>query len=273
MPLKTLVFAIMTTIAVYMALEAPAKAVDSACEESASIVSLAGDSITNVYWPTFVELAPPRWDPSKVAAGGLRAPQFNGEEAREGVVQDFTATLIELEPAAVILMLGTNDSLVDWADPDPSLAFSRYVDSMESILDRLQASGITVILGLPTPMLPLSENLAVGEARLASLYRPWLEGEADQRGLAVVDFFELFVSRPDWQAYFPDGVHPSAVGGAAVMGAEAKSVLCTVLVPEPDRIELVLAALFITAFAIVREHRSAGARQSSSSSMNFNNPS
>jgi hypothetical protein len=148
--------------------------VDSQCEETPITASTAGDSITNAYWTEFRNVtSPPIWDVSKVALGGIRAPQFNGEIEKDGVFLDYTQDLIDINPAIAVLLLGTNDSLVDWTNPDHLPAFDVYTDSVESILDRLEAAEITVILGLPTPLQPLTDKLAVGESSLANHYRPW----------------------------------------------------------------------------------------------------
>jgi lysophospholipase L1-like esterase len=232
--------------------------VNSQCEETPITASTAGDSITNAYWIDFRDFSsPPIWDVSKVAQGGIRAPQFNGEIEKDGVLHDYTQDLIDINPAIAVLLLGTNDSLVDWTNPDHLPAFGVYIDSVESILDRLEAAEITVIMGLPTPLQPITDYLATGEDRLANYYRPWIESEAAARELPVVDFFDLFVSQPGWEVLFPDGVHPFTEDGAHMMATEAATAICYQVVPEPSgALSLAVGALGLAGLAAHRDKRS-----------------
>jgi lysophospholipase L1-like esterase len=228
--------------------------VSSQCEETPITASIAGDSITNAYWYDFRDFSsPPIWDISKVAQGGIRAPQFNGETEKDGVIHDYTQDLIDIDPTIAVLLLGTNDSLVDWTNPDHLPAFGVYTVSIESILDRLEAAEITVIMGLPTPLQPITDHLATGENRLANYYRPWIESEAAARELPIVDFFDLFVSQPGWEVLFPDGVHPFTEDGAHMMATEATAAICYQVVPEPSgALSLSVGALGLAGLAARR---------------------
>jgi len=224
------------------------------CEETPITVSIAGDSITNAYWSDFRDFSSsPIWDVSKVAQGGLRASQFNGETEKSGVIHDYTQDLIDINPEIVVLLLGTNDSVRDWTNPDHSIAFSEYTDAIESILDRLEAAEISVILGIPTPLQPLTDQLATGEDHLVNYYRPWIESEAAARGLPIVDFFDLFISQPGWEVLFPDGVHPYTEDGAHMMAAEATAEICIRSLPEPSAAcSLLVGALGLAGLAARR---------------------
>jgi lysophospholipase L1-like esterase len=214
--------------------EAAADTLPSICDATPVTVSIAGDSITNAYWSDFRDVSSPLiWDVSKVALGGLRAPQFNGEIDKAGVLHDYTQDLIDLEPEIAVLLLGTNDSLFDWSNPDHSAVFATYTNSMESILNRLEAAGITVILGIPTPLQPNTAKLTTGEYNLANYYRPWIESQAIARELQIIDFFDRFVTQPGWEEMFPDGVHPFTEDGAHMMGFDATNAACVQAVPEP----------------------------------------
>ncbi len=210
------------------------------------VTAIAGDSITNVYWGEFRDAtSSPEWEVHKVALGGLKAQQFNG------MIIDYTQDLIDIGPASVVLLLGTNDSLVDWTNPDHSAHFAVYTDSMGSILDRLDAAGIAVILGIPTPMRSLLSDTSAwadaGEARLEILYRPWLKSEAEARNLLIVDFNDVFVSQEGWEDLFPedDGVHPRTEEGKFLMAEAAADAICLQYVPEPGQ---GLSILFGTIF-------------------------
>jgi len=200
--------------------------------------AIGGDSITNAYWVEFLDVSPLEWNVYKVALGGLKAQQFNGETPnKDGVIIDYTQDLIDIGPASVVLLLGTNDSLVDWTNDDHSADFAVYTDSMGSILDRLDEAGIAVILGIPTPMQnidPAGAKKAAGEARLDTLYRPWLWDEAEFRGLLIVDFFDVFVSYLGWEDLFADGVHPFTDEGGYLMAEAATDAICIQYVPEPS---------------------------------------
>lgn len=245
---------LLVTTAALWATKASANSLPSQCDATPTAVSIAGDSITNAYWSDFRDVsAPVIWDVSKVALGGLRAPQFNGEIAKSGVLHDYTQDLIDLDPEIAILLLGTNDSLFDWSNPDHSAVFGVYTNSMESILDRLEIAGITVILGIPTPLQPNTEKLTAGEYNLATYYRPWTESEAFARGLAAVDFFDLFVTQSGWEDLFPDGVHPFTEEGAHMMGFEATNEACVQLVPEPGMtLSFAAGALALAVLAVRR---------------------
>jgi lysophospholipase L1-like esterase len=142
--------------------------------------------------------------------------------------------LIDTDPEIAVVLLGTNDSLFDWSNPDHLPAFNEYTDSIESILDRLETAEITVILGIPTPLQPITNKLAAGEGRLADYYRPWIESEAAARDLLLIDFYDLFVSHPGWEDLFADGVHPYTEDGAHMMATEATTAICIRSVPEPS---------------------------------------
>jgi hypothetical protein len=96
---------------------------------------------------------------------------------------------------------------------------------------------------------PSGAKKAAGEARLDTLYRPWLWDEAEFRGLLVVDFYEVFVSYPGWEDLFADGVHPYTDEGGYLMAEAATDAICIQYVPEPS---LNLSVLFgVVALIIV----------------------
>jgi lysophospholipase L1-like esterase len=228
--------------------------VSSQCEETPITASIAGDSITNAYWGKFRDLSsPPIWDVSRVALGGILASQFNGETEKDGVIHDYTQDLIDIDPTIAVLLLGTNDSLVDWSNPDHLPVFGVYTNSIESILNRLEAAEIPVILGVPTPLQPITDKLAAGEDRLANYYRPWIKSEAAVRELPLVDFFDLFVSQPGWEVLFPDGVHPFTEEGGLMMADEVTTAICYQVVPEPSgALSLATGALGLAGLAARR---------------------
>jgi lysophospholipase L1-like esterase len=170
------------------------------------------------------------------------------------VFHDYTQDLIDLDPEIAVLLLGTNDSLFDWSNPDHSAAFAIYTNSMESILNRLEIAGITVILGIPTPLQPDTAKLTAGEYNLANYYRPWIESEAVARGLPVVDFFDQFITEPGWEDMFPDGVHPFTEEGAHMMGFGATNAACVQAVPEPG-MTLSFAAGALVLAGLAARHR------------------
>ncbi len=217
------------------------------------VSSIAGDSITNAYRAEFFGTAPDEWEVHKVALGGLRAENFNGEKPKKGEpLFDYTQELIDIDPAIIVLMLGTNDSLADWENPDHSADFAVYTNSMTSILDRLDEAGIEVILGIPTPMQnidPMGAKKAAGEVRLEALYRPWLWDEAEFRGLLIVDFYNVIVSYPGWEELFADGVHPYTDddAGRYLMADAAVDAIRLQYVPEPGLYLSVLSGAIMLA--------------------------
>ena len=183
--------------------------------------TIAGASITNAYWSTYEDLAPPGWTTTKVALGGLTAPMFNGEIPKPAQpLHDYTQDVIDDTPDGVVLMLGANDSFEDWANAPVHTHFPTYIASMTSIFDRLDAAGIKVIVGVPTPLVDdPGTKVANGEINLAAHYRPWLKSMSSERGYLILDFNAIFLSIPGWEALQLDGVHPTAAGEVVLASA------------------------------------------------------
>jgi hypothetical protein len=233
-------------------------AVQAQCNEEL-ITSIAGDSITNAYWIKFRDVtSPPLWEVHKVALGGLGAQQFNGElPDKNGELHDYTQDLIDIGPVSTVLLLGTNNAVGGWGEPDHTARFAIYTSTMDTIWNRLEAAGIAVVVGIPTPMYDYDlahPYFAIGESRLAALYRPWLEAEAFNRGLLIADFNTLFTSQGGWEAWFPDGIHPFTEEGALQMAERAAEDICIQYVPEPSpKLSLLFGSVLLLALLKLRD--------------------
>jgi lysophospholipase L1-like esterase len=126
------------------------------------------------------------------------------------MLKRFQRDVLDHAPTHVIILGGANDAY----EKIPLESVSANFKAMDACC---RQSGITPILGLPTPSLLLEEEQFLTE------YRNWLKSYANEKGILVVDFYSPFLNRikaGQGANLFVDEVHPS-IEGYALMGEVA----------------------------------------------------
>jgi hypothetical protein len=148
----------------------------------------------------------------KLASGGATSKVYAGVDVDLATTppraHDFATDAIELQANLVLFMLGTNDALQsdDW--------FPQYQTLISGAFDRLDAAGVRVVIGSNLPILPFDgyPRYAVGDERLRTLYHPWLQAQAAQRGYVYLDNYSAIQQQPNWQSWYSDnGLTPGYV--------------------------------------------------------------
>lgn len=122
----------------------------------------------------------------------------------------FRQDVISLQPAAVVILAGTNDI----AGNTGPVTLPMIQDNLAAMTELAQANGIRVVLCavLPVSDYPWKRGLAPGSKIVA--LNAWLRAYAAERGAMFVDFHapmadaQLGLRRE----YGDDGVHPNAAG-------------------------------------------------------------
>jgi lysophospholipase L1-like esterase len=129
----------------------------------------------------------------------------------------FETDVVDLKPAIVVILVGTNDVYPGWT-PESSEA------NVEQMVEMASSAGIKVVLGTIPPwncidqtvcgLASLVDSTLSRYARIDE-WNAWLKQYAADHGIVVADYWGGLVS--DDQERYPtaltlDGVHPSAQG-------------------------------------------------------------
>jgi lysophospholipase L1-like esterase/pimeloyl-ACP methyl ester carboxylesterase len=112
-------------------------------------------------------------------------------------------------PQIVFIGLGTNDS-----KPQNRTRLTEFEHDYGTLIDTLRAipSKPRIILLLPPPA--YSNDVAgITKEVIEAEILPRIRAVAYTKGCEVINLYNLLLDRPEW---FPDGVHPSATGAAAI---------------------------------------------------------
>ena len=158
-----------------------------------------------------------------------------GDRAADALVR-LDDDVIAYKPKYVTILLGMNDGSYRDFDKD---VFDTYQRDMTTLLDRLAASGTTVIAMTPTMFDSRAKLLRdqAAEPRdtyyngVLALYGAWLEEAVQKRGLGFVDMYsplnQVTIAQRKTDAEFtciPDGVHPAAPGQVVMAAAVIRDV-------------------------------------------------
>jgi len=184
-----------------------------------------GDSITD-NWP-------------KEGYGGFfpGKPYVNrgiGGQTTAQMLVRFRADVIELRPAAVVILAGTNDIAANAGPAKPE----QIQDNLASMAELARVHGVGVVLA---SLLPVSDDKkdANGQPLTRTVQRPtesiralnrWLSEYAAKNGHVFLDYFSAMADargllRPELD---DDGLHPNA-RGYAVMAPLAEAAIAQVL--------------------------------------------
>ena len=143
--------------------------------------------------------------------GGQTTPQMLGR---------FRADVVALEPAAVVILAGTND-VAGNTGPATNAEIEGNLASMAEIAS---ANGIRVVLSSILPVFDYPWRPGLQPAGRIAALNAWIRSYADENDHVYVDYYSAFVDdRGGMKAeYTTDGVHVNAAGYAVMEGlAEA----------------------------------------------------
>lgn len=173
-----------------------------------------GDSITDI------------WDLDKYFPGkGYINRGISGQTTEQMVVR-FRQDVVDLHPAVVVILAGTND-IAGNTGPE---TLAQIEGNFETMAEVAKANGIRVVLSSLTP-----ENGTRAEWTTYTLLRPpaeivelndWLQKYCQEQGLVYLDYFSAMADaqgrmKPELTA---DGLHPSPAGFAVMAPLAEKAV-------------------------------------------------
>jgi lysophospholipase L1-like esterase len=126
----------------------------------------------------------------------------------------FRADAIELQPAVIHIMGGTND-VAENTGPESDAEIQGYVTSM---VELARAHGIKVVLASIPPASDFTWRPGLNPAPRIKRLNTWYQDYARRQGLVYVDYASILATpdggmKPEFSL---DGVHPNAAGYAAM---------------------------------------------------------
>jgi lysophospholipase L1-like esterase len=134
---------------------------------------------------------------------------ISGQTTPQMVVR-FRQDVIELHPAAVVILAGTNDIAGNTGPMTPEMT----EDNFKSMADLARANGIRVIIAsiLPTRDFPWHKGLE--PAPKVRLLNDWLKGYCVNHSITYLDYYSAMAADDGGMkpGISKDGVHPNAAG-------------------------------------------------------------
>jgi lysophospholipase L1-like esterase len=146
--------------------------------------------------------------------------RFNIKTFNKGINGDTTEMMLlrfpydclSLSPTHVTIMGGANDAF--WG-----ISVASVLENIAKMVELAEEKGIIPIIGLPTPIVTPVEEI------LLASYRDKIKKLAEDKGLAVIDFYTPFMADGKVRTeYFDDEAHPN-IAGYNAMGEAAFSDL------------------------------------------------
>lgn len=134
----------------------------------------------------------------------------------------FRQDVIELKPAAVVILAGTNDLA-----GNTGLTTQRMIeDNLRSMLELAQANRIKVVLASVLPVSEYPWRPGLQPAEKARALNAWIKQYAQSHGAVYLDYHSKLSNRQGGmdKALAYDGVHPT-VAGYAVMAPLAQQAV------------------------------------------------
>lgn len=144
----------------------------------------------------------------------------------------FRADVIDLKPAVVHIIAGTNDV----AGNTGPTSLDRIVDAIATMIELAKLHGIRVVLGSELPCARYQTAPAQRPAEVLPELNSRLRKLAGDQGVAFVDYYTPLVdAQGGFDARFSnDGLHPTAAG-YAVMAPLARSAIALVMLARPTQ--------------------------------------
>lgn len=174
----------------------------------ANRVVFFGDSITEM-WTTQLPLA------------GAIDRGISGQTTQQMLIR-FHADVLDLRPAAVHILAGTNDI----AENTGPTNLKRITDDIDAMITLAESRHITVYLGSVLPTTRYPWNSQIVPAPLIAQLNEWLRAKAAADHLTYIDYYSTLTDgagamNPNLTT---DGVHPNAAGFAKMNDVFGASV-------------------------------------------------
>jgi lysophospholipase L1-like esterase len=144
---------------------------------------------------------------------------ISGQTTPQMVVR-FRQDVIDLKPAAVVILAGTNDVAGNTGPMTPEMTMENFA----SMIDLAKANGIKVIVTTITPAYDYPWKKGLEPAEKIKALNAMLKAYCDTHGVTWVDYYSALVDEKggmkDGTSF--DGVHPNAAG-YAIMGPLAQA--------------------------------------------------
>jgi lysophospholipase L1-like esterase len=144
---------------------------------------------------------------------------ISGQTTPQMVVR-FRQDVIDLKPAAVVILAGTNDVAGNTGPMTPEMTMENFA----SMIDLAKANGIKVIVTSITPAYDYPWKKGMEPAEKIKALNAMLKAYCDAHGVTWVDYYSALVDEKggmkDGTSF--DGVHPNAAG-YAIMGPLAQA--------------------------------------------------
>jgi lysophospholipase L1-like esterase len=155
-----------------------------------------------------------------------------GGETTPQILARFRADVVDLEPAAVVILAGTNDIAGNTGPATNKM----IQDNLASMAEVASANDIRVILAsiLPAYDYPWSPGQQPA-GRIAAI-NSWMRSYAEENGHVYLDYYSALVDdRGGMQAaYTTDGVHVNAEGYAIMAGLAETAIAEALGQPLPE---------------------------------------